>query len=167
MDIYNGNRLRIEEGIFTLPDGKKRRAVVVHPNGAVVILPIKDGICYLIRQWRLAIGQYILEAPAGTLEPGEDPLATAHRELIEETGFAAKEMILRGYIFTTPGFSDEKIFIYEATNLSPSNVYLPDDDEIIELVEVPVQDLFRLIHEGEIVDAKTIAAIVRCIGRDP
>ncbi|MFH0967476.1 MAG: NUDIX hydrolase [Methanobacteriota archaeon] len=164
MEIYRGKRLVVERSIFTLPNGHEREAVVVRPAGAVVILPIDGEFCYLIRQWRFAINQYIIEAPAGTMETGEDPIETARRELIEETGLAAGELIPRGFIYTTPGFTDERIFIFEARNLSPSHEYAPDDDEIIEPVSIRVSDLMTLIRNGEINDAKTIAAITLCLG---
>lgn len=164
MEIYRGKRLTIEQSIFSLPNGMQREAVVVRPRGAVVIFPIDGEYCYLIRQWRLAINQYILEAPAGTMESGEDPLETARRELIEETGFAAKELIPHGFIFTTPGFTDERIFIYEARGLTPSCEYAPDDDEIIEPIRLSIFEVRRMIRDGEIIDAKTIAAIARCTG---
>ncbi|PKL60225.1 MAG: NUDIX hydrolase [Methanomicrobiales archaeon HGW-Methanomicrobiales-4] len=166
MEIYRGKRLVIENTNFSLPNGHKRQAVVVRPAGAVVILPIDDEFCYLIRQWRFAIEQYIIEAPAGTIEAGEDPIETARRELIEETGLAAGELIPRGYIYTTPGFTDERIFIFEARDLSPSHEHAPDDDEIIEPVRIPTSEVMRQVRDGEIVDAKTIAAIVRCLGKD-
>jgi ADP-ribose pyrophosphatase len=165
MEIYRGKRLIVESSTFSLPNGHEREAVVVRPSGAVVILPIDDEFCYLIRQWRFAISQYIIEAPAGTMEPGEDPIETARRELIEETGLAAGELIPRGFIYTTPGFTDECIFIFEARDLSPSHEHAPDDDEIIEPVRIPVSEAMRLVREGDIVDAKTIAAIVRCLGK--
>lgn len=163
MDIYRGKRLTVEKSLFSLPNGREREAVVVRPGGAVVILPIEGDHCYLIRQWRYAINQYILEAPAGTMESGEDPVETAKRELIEEAGLAAEQMIPHGYIFTTPGFTDERIFIYEARGLTLSQEFAPDDDEIIEPVRIPVPDVCRMIREGEIVDAKTIAAVIRCV----
>jgi ADP-ribose pyrophosphatase len=163
MEIYRGRRLIIEESVFSLPNGKQREAVVVRPSGAVVIFPIDGVHCYLIRQWRFAINQYILEAPAGTMEAGEDPIETARRELIEEAGFAARELIPRGCIYTTPGFTDERIFIYEARGLTPSNEYAPDDDEIIEPVCLTIPEVCRMVREGEIVDAKTIVAVTRCL----
>ncbi len=165
MEIYRGKRLVVERSLFPLPDGREREAVVVRPGGAVVILPMDGDFCYLIRQWRFAIGEYIIEAPAGTMEPGEDPIETARRELIEEAGIAAGELIPRGYIYTTPGFTDERIHLFEAHDLSPSRDHLPDDDEIIEPVRVPVTEVMRMIRDGEIVDAKTIAVITRCLGR--
>nr|WP_319539763.1 NUDIX hydrolase [uncultured Methanospirillum sp.] len=165
MEIYRGRRLTIEKSVFSLPNGKQREAVVVRPSGAVVIFPIDGEHCYLIRQWRFAIDQYILEAPAGTMEAGEDPIETARRELIEEAGFAARELIPRGWIYTTPGFTDERIFIYEARGLTPSREYVPDDDEIIEPVRLSIPEVCRMVREGEIVDAKTIAAVFHCTGR--
>lgn len=164
MDLYRGKRLLVEKTSFLLPNGHTKEAVVVRPGGAVVILPVDGDYCYLIRQWRFVIEQYILEAPAGTMEPGEEPAQTAARELIEETGMSAGNLIPRGYIYTTPGFTDEKIFLYEARDLSPSDQYTPDEDEIIELVRIPITDVRRMVRDGEIVDAKTISAIARCLG---
>ena len=103
--------------------GLVREKVIVHPSNAVAILPIEGKQCKLIRQYRYAIDDYIFEAPAGALEEGEDPLAAAGRELIEETGFAARTIEPRGFIITTPGYTDEKIFLYEAHGLSPSQEY--------------------------------------------
>ncbi|HWQ63740.1 MAG TPA: NUDIX hydrolase [Methanospirillum sp.] len=165
MEIYRGRRLIVEKSIFSLPNGMEREAVVVRPSGAVVIFPIDGEYCYLIRQWRFAIDQFILEAPAGTMEAGEDPVETARRELIEEAGLAARELIPRGFIYTTPGFTDERIFIYEARGLTPSREYAPDADEIIEPVRLKTSDVCRMVRDGEIVDAKTIAAVARCIGK--
>jgi ADP-ribose pyrophosphatase len=164
MELYRGKRLVVEQSTFSLPNGHEREAVIVRPGNAVVILPVDDEFCYLIRQWRFVIDQYIIEAPAGTMEAGEDPVETARRELIEETGMAAGELIPRGYIYTTPGLTDERIYIFEARDLSPSHEHDPDDDEIIEPVRVPLTAVMKLIRDGEIVDAKTIAAITRCLG---
>ena len=104
-----------------------------------------------------------LEAPAGALEKDENPLAGAGRELIEETGFAAQTIEPRGFIITTPGYTDEKIFLFEAHNLSPSQEFGKDDDEVIEVLDIPVKDLNRMIGDGFITDAKTICLIHRCL----
>ena len=133
MEIFRGRRLWIEQRNISLPNGLERQKVIVHPSDAVAILPVEGKNCKLIRQYRYAIDDYILEAPAGALEQDEDPLAAAGRELIEETGFAAREMKSRGYIITTPGYTDEKIYLYEARGLTPSEEYGKDDDEIIEV----------------------------------
>jgi ADP-ribose pyrophosphatase len=97
------------------------------------------------------------------MEPGEDPQNTAGRELIEETGFAAKTIIPKGFIYTTPGYTDEKIFLFEARGLSPSNEYGKDEDEIIEVKDIALSDLNAMIIDGTIVDAKTICLIHRCL----
>jgi ADP-ribose pyrophosphatase len=164
MELFRGRRLWIEQRDITLPNGLARQKVIVHPSNAVAILPVVGDRCKLIRQYRYAIDDYIIETPAGTLEEGEEPLAAAGRELIEETGFAARTIEPRGFIITTPGYTDEKIFLYEARDLSPSQKFAKDEDEVIEVVEVRMQDLNRMIHDGTIVDAKTICLIHRCLG---
>jgi ADP-ribose pyrophosphatase len=98
------------------------------------------------------------------MEPGEDPVVTAHRELVEETGFAAKMIVPKGFIFTTPGFTDEKIYLFEARDLVPSQEFSRDEDEVIEVVDIAVQDLDAMIRDGTICDAKTICLIHRCLG---
>jgi ADP-ribose pyrophosphatase len=163
MEIFRGRRLWIEKRAIRFPNNIEKEKVIVHPSNAVAILPLNDDRCKLLKQYRYAIDQYIYEAPAGTMEPGEDPLKTAHRELIEETGFSARTIIQKGFIYTTPGYTDEKIFLFEARNLSPSREYEKDDDEIIEVVDIATKDLAAMIHEGTIVDAKTICLIYHCL----
>jgi ADP-ribose pyrophosphatase len=165
MELYRGKRLSIEKREITLPGGKVVDRVVVHPGDAVAILPVRgDGSCYLIRQFRFAVGDFIYEAPAGTLNPGESPLETAHRELIEETGFQAETFIPRGFIYTTPGFTDERIYLFEAHNLTPSCESEKDEDEVIEVVKVSFAELSAMIADGRISDAKTICLAYRCTG---
>lgn len=164
MEIFRGRRLWIEQRSISLPNGLERQKVIVHPSNAVAILPVEGYHCKLIRQYRYAIDDYILEAPAGALEADEDPLEAAGRELIEETGFAAQTIESRGFIITTPGYTDERIFLYEARDLSPSQKYEKDEDEVIEVLDIPVKDLNRMIRDGTIVDAKTICLIHRCLG---
>jgi ADP-ribose pyrophosphatase len=164
MEIFRGRRLWIEQRRVQLPNGLIREKVIVHPSNAVAILPIEGKRCKLIRQYRYAIDDYIIEAPAGALEKDEDPLAAAGRELIEETGLAAQTIEPRGFIITTPGYTDEKIFLFEAHNLSPSQEFGKDEDEVIEVLDIPVKDLNRMIRDGSITDAKTICLIHRCLG---
>jgi ADP-ribose pyrophosphatase len=165
MELYRGTRLSIEKREVTLPGGKVVERVMVHPGDAVAILPvIGDASCYLLRQFRFAVGDYIYEAPAGTLNPGESPLNTARRELIEETGFQADTFIPRGFIFTTPGFTDERIHLFEAHTLTPSCKYEKDEDEVIEVQKVTFTELGAMIADGRINDAKTICLAYRCIG---
>ncbi|MCK9631109.1 MAG: NUDIX hydrolase [Methanoregula sp.] len=164
MEIFRGRRLWIETKTIRLPTGTEREKVIVHPSNAVAIFPIEGDRCKLLKQYRYAIDQYILEVPAGTMEQGEEPLVTAGRELIEETGFAAKTIVPKGFIYTTPGFTDEKIFLFEARDLSPSQEYGKDEDEVIEVIDVAVRDLPGMIRDGSIVDGKTICLIQRCLG---
>jgi ADP-ribose pyrophosphatase len=164
MEIFRGRRLWIEKRAVLFPNNIEREKVIVHPSNAVAILPLNDDRCKLLKQYRYAIDQYIYEVPAGTMEPGEDPLKTAHRELIEETGFTAKTIVQKGFIYTTPGYTDEKIYLFEARNLSPSREYGKDEDEVIEVVDIATKDLATMIHEGIIVDAKTICLIYHCLG---
>jgi ADP-ribose diphosphatase len=164
MEIFRGRRLWIEQRNIRLPNGLERQKVIVHPSNAVAILPIEGNECKLIRQYRYPIDSYILEAPAGTLETGEKPIDAAGRELIEETGFTAQIMEPKGFIITTPGYTDERIFLFEARGLSPSDEYRKDEDEVIEVLDVPLTDLNRMIRDGTIVDAKTICLIHRCLG---
>lgn len=166
MELYRGKRLSIEKSLERLSNGKEVERIVVHPGDAVAMLPVRaDGTCYLIRQYRYAIGTYLCEAPAGTMNAGERPEDTARRELIEEIGLQAETLIARGFIYTTPGFTDERIFLFEAHGLSPSCLYQKDEDEMIEPVKVPLTDLPSMISDGRISDAKTIALIYRCLLR--
>jgi ADP-ribose pyrophosphatase len=163
VEIYRGKRLSVERKVVTLPGGSTRERLVVHPGDAVAVLPIReDGCCYLIRQYRFALDRSICEVPAGTMEPGEIPLETAHRELIEETGMQALTFIPRGFIFTTPGFTDERIHLFEAHGLTPSDAYHPDEDEVIERVMIPLAEVEAMIADGRINDAKTICLVHRC-----
>lgn len=168
MDLYKGKRLSVEKKTVALPGGREVERILVHPGNAVAILPIReDRKCVLVRQYRFAIGDYICEAPAGTLEPGESPLETARRELIEETGLRADTFIDRGLIVTTPGFSDERIYLFEARDLTPSTDYGKDEDEVIEVRHVLLHDLPKMVMDGRISDAKTIALIFRCFSNSP
>jgi ADP-ribose pyrophosphatase len=164
MEIFRGRKLWIEKRTIRLPNGIEREKVIVHPSNAVAILPLNGDRCKLLKQYRYAIDQYIFEAPAGTMEPGEEPLVTARRELIEETGFAAKTITEKGFIFTTPGYTDEKIYLFEAHDLSPSQEFGKDEDEVIEVVDFAIRDLINMIRSGTIVDAKTICLIYTCLG---
>lgn len=163
MELFRGRRLWAEKRTIRLPTGMEREKIIIHPGHAVAILPVQEDQVKLLRQFRYAVDQYIIEAPAGTLEPGEEPGACANRELIEETGFSAGTIEPRGYIWTTPGFTDEKIFLFLAKDLRPSSEFGKDEDEIIEVVDVPITSLDMMIRNGAISDAKTIALVHRCL----
>jgi ADP-ribose pyrophosphatase len=163
-EIYRGRRLRVVRELYRLPSGREKERVVIHPGDAAAMLPIDGDRCILLRQFRFAIGEYLCEAPAGTLEPGETPLATAQRELVEETGLSGGTFIPRGYIYTTPGFTTEKIHLFEVRGLTPSQEFRKDEDEEIEVVKVPIPEVLAMVRDGRIRDAKTIALVCRCLG---
>lgn len=160
--IYQGRKLSIELRTIDLPNGRTKETIIVHPGGAVAMLPCDGDDCYLIRQFRPAIGGYIYEAPAGTMEPGEDPKETASRELIEEIRMRSTDIIPRGVIMTSPGYTDEVLHLYEARNLIPADDYDPDDDEVIEVVKISRKEAEAMAQDGRIIDAKTISLLFRC-----
>jgi ADP-ribose pyrophosphatase len=162
-EIWRGRRLWVEQRSVDLPSGRKE-FVVVHPGGAVAVLPVDGDEVVLIRQYRAAIDAWILEAPAGTLEEGEEPGACAARELIEETGLAASELVPLGSVYTTPGFSDEVIHLYLGRGLSPCTDYEKDEDEQIEAVRVPADEVRAMALDGRIRDAKTLCLVHRGLG---
>jgi ADP-ribose pyrophosphatase len=143
-----------------LPSGRTvEREVVRHP-GAVLIVPVLDsGEIVLIRNYRIALRQTILECPAGTLEPPEPPETCAARELIEETGYRAATLQPLGWFHTTPGLTDETMHAFLARGLSPVGQDL-QDDECITLFPVPADESFRMIDRGEIRDAKSMLALL-------
>ena len=162
--IYQGRRLSVEKRTHHFPDGTERERVVIYPSNAVAVLPVEEETCYLIRQYRFAIDEYLFEAPAGTMDPGELPADTARRELQEETGLIAGNLISRGFIYTTPGYTTEKLFLFEARNLSSPAPQSLDDDEHIELVRLPKKEVLSMVKDGRIHDAKTICLIHLCLG---
>ena len=133
---------------------------VVHHHGSAVIIPIfDDGTVSLVRQYRHPAVRYLLEAPAGTLDDGERPEAGAARELQEELGLVAGRLEKLSEFFVSPGFCEEKMWVYLATELSEGKQFL-DEDEIIEVVRLPITDALEMITSGEIQDAKTIIGLM-------
>ncbi len=161
--LYQGTRLLVERTVARLPSGREAERVVVKPGDAVAILPREGGDCYLLRQYRFAIDTCLWEVPAGTMEEGETPEETARRELAEETHLSAQTWIPRGFIYTTPGFTTERIFLFEARGLTPAEGHPADEDEMIEVIRLPLEDVRRMITEGSIQDAKTICLLHLCI----
>ncbi|HOV66753.1 MAG TPA: NUDIX hydrolase [Methanoregulaceae archaeon] len=162
MELWRGRRLWIERRTVDLPSGPKEY-VVVHPGGAVAVLPVDGDEVVLIRQYRAAVGGWVLEAPAGTLEPGEEPAACAARELIEEARVAAEELVPLGTILTTPGFSDEVIHLFLGRGITPCTAYPPDEDEQIEVERIPVGEVRAMALDGRIADAKTLCLVLRAL----
>ncbi len=145
-----------------LPNGYPATAeIVVHP-GAVVIVPVLNKTqALLLRQYRLSIKQYLYEFPAGTINPGEQPLPCAKRELREETGYAGKRFRRLGKIYPVPGYSTELIHIYRADGLKAQPA-AKDPDEVIDVRPWTLSEIQNLFRKGQIVDAKTICALAFC-----
>lgn len=133
---------------------------VVHHHGSAVILPVfADSTVALVRQYRHPAVRYLLEAPAGTLSPGERPDDGAARELQEELGIVAAQMEKLSEFFVSPGFCEEKMWVFLATELTEGQQQL-EDDEILDVVRLPIADALEMITSGEIQDAKTIIALM-------
>ena len=133
---------------------------VVHHNGGAGALPVfEDGSVALVRQWRYPSARYSLEIAAGRIEPGHTPLETAERELEEELGYRAKEFVKLGEFFVAPSYCEERLYVYLAFGLEASAQNL-DDDEEIEVVQMPFEQAQELVKSGEIDDAKSIIAIM-------
>jgi ADP-ribose pyrophosphatase len=138
--------------------------VIRHPGASAVVALTDDRHVLMLRQYRHAVGGYIWEIPAGTFNGREEPLACARRELIEETGYQADSWEPMGAVTPLAGYSDERIYLYLARDLAPAEQNL-DPDEILEVHRVPIGRVSRMIADGKIEDAKTIAALFRTLDR--
>jgi ADP-ribose pyrophosphatase len=134
--------------------------IVRHPGGVGVLPLHDDGTVTLIRQLRPAVGGHLLEIPAGRLHPGEDPAECGRRELAEETGLSARDLVPLGRFYPSPGVFDEVIHLFLGTGLSQAEAS-PEHYEEIETVRVPIGEALRRAASGEIMDGKTIAALLR------
>ena len=155
--IFDVNRIHV-----TLPNGHESARDVVRHRGAVAVVALTDdGRICLVRQYRTALDRVTVEIPAGKLDPGEDPLTCAKRELLEETGMVAERMAFLTTIATGVGFCDELIHIYMATGLSFVQSD-PDADEFINVDIVPLPELIDAVLDGRIEDAKTVVGALIC-----
>jgi ADP-ribose pyrophosphatase len=168
-EIHRGRVITVAEEQVRFPDGSTGVLDVVHHPGASAVVPFltdpggDDPTILLIRQFRHAAGRWLLEVPAGRLDAGESPLACARRELLEETGCSAESLVPLVSIFTTPGFSDERIHLFMATGLARGEAQR-EADEFIEPVTLTLSDALERIGTGAIEDAKTVIAILCAAG---
>ncbi len=158
--LLTASRFRVESIERTAPDGSVRRREVVRHPGAVTILPLVDAehVC-LIRNYRVSVQRTLIELPAGTLEPNEDPATTAERELIEETGYRAGRIEKLHEFFLSPGILDERMHLYLATDLTAGETAREPGEEIENLV-VNWTTALEWVRRGQIEDAKTIVGLL-------
>lgn len=158
---YEGVIVNVYLDKVQLSDGSlSKREVVEHPGG-VTILPIdEEGYCYMVRQFRYPMQRMMLEAPAGKLERGEDIRLCAERELSEETGFTADELIYMGGFCTSPGFSTEVLHVYLALGLHAGESH-PDEGEFLNVEKIKLSELVDMTMRNEIDDGKTVIAVLK------
>jgi ADP-ribose pyrophosphatase len=158
---YEGKKLRLDIDRILLPNGHEMDFELLrHPGAAAVVPILPDGQVLLVRQYRYATGGWLLEIPAGTLDGDESPESCAHREIEEETGFRAGRLEPLGWIWTTPGFCDERIWLYLATELTETVQGL-EHDEVLTLERMPLAEAIAKAGQGEFVDCKSIVALLR------
>jgi ADP-ribose pyrophosphatase len=160
--IYRGKVVTLRKDQVRLPNGKISEREIVEHSGAVAIVPVtREGNIILVKQFRKPVEKETLEIPAGKLNPGEEPEACAQRELQEETGYSGKLEYKFSY-YSTPGFSDEILYMFFARDLMVSPLDA-DEDEFVEKLEVSPQEALHMMDTGEIMDAKTIIGILTLI----
>jgi ADP-ribose pyrophosphatase len=158
--IYQGHAFNVRRDEVRLPNQRTMHVDVIEHVGAVTILPVDgEGRILFVRQYRHATGRELLELPAGTLDPGEAPEVCAAREIREETGFAAGELLKLGEFFLAPGYSTEYMLVYLARDLKRAP--LPkDQDEFITLQTISIEEAYRMAMSGAIMDGKSLAALL-------
>ncbi len=167
--IYTGRVVHLDVDTVRYPDGSTGEMEMLRHPGAAAVLPFAsdprgaDPTVLLIRQYRYATGGSLFEVPAGRLDPGEQPDHCARRELQEEVGVTAGRLERLTTIWTTPGFTDERIHLYWAADLA-AGAHAREPDEFIEVVPKPLSEVLGLVRNGEICDAKTVVAILYMAG---
>lgn len=158
-NIFDGKVIKLEVATIELPNGKTATREIVRHNGAVGVLAItEENKIIVVKQYRKALEQSIIEIPAGKLELDENPETCAIRELKEETGYTASNINFLHKFYTSPGFADEIIYLYQAKELIKGEA-MPDEDEFVEILELSLTEIDSLVTSGQIVDAKTLVAV--------
>ena len=156
--LYTGRVVSLRVGNARLEDGAiALREVVEHPGG-VGVIPVHEGQVILVRQYRIAVGQHVLEIPAGKLEPGDSPETRGQNELEEETGYHANQLISAGSVYATVGYSSEEIHLFLAFDLEHVGQNL-EDDERVELVRIPLEAIPEMLACNAFKDAKTVVGL--------
>ena len=159
-EVFAGRLLRVQRDVVRLPDGSEGvREYIRHPGAVAIVALFEDGRVLLERQFRYPHGREFIELPAGKREPGEPPLATARRELMEETGYAAREWRHLGVIHTAIAYTDEGIEMYLARGLEKHAAKL-EAGEFLEVLTPPFDEAIAMLRDGRITDAKTVAGLL-------
>jgi ADP-ribose pyrophosphatase len=159
LEVFRGRVFRVTVDTVRENETTYQREVVHHPGSAVIVPLFEDGTVGLVRQYRHPAVRYLLEFPAGTLNAGETPEVGAARELEEELGLVAGRMEKLTEFFVSPGFLEEKMWLYLATELTETKQRL-EDDEIVEVVRLAITQALEMVSDGEIEDAKTIIGLM-------
>jgi ADP-ribose pyrophosphatase len=163
--MFQGRVLGLEVDRVRLANGRVSELEIVRHPGAVAIAPVSaTGDLLLVRQFRYATGDWLLEVPAGKLDPGEDPHSAASRELEEETGFRPGRLESLGWVWTTPGFSNEVIHLYLALDLEPATQSL-QDDEVLTVERLSLDDAVERALDGRLFDSKSVCCVLRAARR--
>ena len=160
--IFQGNVIKVKCDDVLLENGvKTKREIVEHKGGVCCLVRTKEDTIIFVSQFRYSLGTDILELPAGKIEVGEDPLTTMKRELIEEVGVVADKVIEYGYILPTPGYSNEKIYLYYVDQYHEGKQKFDIDEDLV-LHYLPIKEVYEMIEDGRIIDAKTICLCMKC-----
>lgn len=158
--LYRGRAVNLRMDTVEKSNGKTTtREVVEHSNCVAVVVVDEQGNVLLVRQYRYPVGKFLLEIPAGGIDPNEEPIDCVRRELQEEIGYFPQKIEELGGFYSVPGYGTEYLHCYLATDLVPSRL-IAEDSEGIEVVRVPISKITQLITSGEICDAKSIAALL-------
>ena len=160
-ELYQGRIIHVYKDTVQLSDGTTTiREIVDHPGGVAVVPVDEKGNVYCVRQFRYPYAEHVLETPAGKLEPGEDPLECAVRELSEETGFTAEKYVYLGSLYPSPGYCREILHIYLATGLQSGEMHL-DAGEFLDVEKHTLDELVALAMNNELKDAKTVIGVLK------
>ncbi len=158
--IYDGRVVKLRVDTVSMPSGRETTREIVEHSDCVAIVAIDgNNNILLVKQFRKSVEKELLEIPAGGIEAGEDPVATVRREMQEETGYLPQKVERLGGFYSSPGFCTEYLYLYLATDLTPSPLQA-EDTESIKLVRVPISQIPSLIASGSICDTKSIAGLL-------
>ena len=160
-EIFKGRVVDLSVDQVSMPNGKTTELEIIRHPGAAAMVPLTEaGEVILVRQYRYATDGWLLEVPAGKLDEGEKPEVCAARELVEEVGMKPAEIVPLGWIWTTPGFTDEKIWLYLCRGLEPAHQDL-QDDEILTVESRSLEEAVEMVRQGEICDGKSVCALLQ------